>query len=257
MTVSPSGVAFTLNLSDKVQATLTRSDDPARLLSTYVSRELKRAGLSGMAFAFGFDLSNEQKLHVHGFAHCPDHHRPAFKDALSRAGGAVPAGQRARQVKLDNLSAAWGWIGYFRKASQAVTAWFGKDVQPFMSRLMTQIGSAYAERLQAITDARAAREAEHHPVAEDATPEATTAAPEAATATTDQTPVVVHGAAAITTFLTAFATPPATGLAPPRPPARIDRILARAGPRRRRSAPATAPLWAPPLRANFPLGQSP
>ena len=190
LTLSHTGIAFTLNLAPPRQETLRRHDDPARLASTYISRELKRAGLDHLGFGFAFDLSDKGKLHLHGMIERPaDHELPALKDALRRAGGKVPVSQVARVLQLKLISTGWGWVSYSMKGLQDVARYLGKETAPFISRKLATVAQAHTERVRAVAQARKAGPV---PV--------TVPAPNAAPGVTQQSPAPAKAPAPNTTL---------------------------------------------------------
>jgi hypothetical protein len=118
------GSAFTLNLSADVEKQIHASADPIRTMSARINRELKRLGIHSAPYAFVFETTDLGRLHIHGVI-VADDNLENLKEALMCAGGQIVGRARSRQVKLEQLYDAAGWLTYCQK-NQGST---GKIVQ--------------------------------------------------------------------------------------------------------------------------------
>jgi hypothetical protein len=120
--------AFTLKLSPNIQKTLRLRQDPARMMSHYINRELKHVFGEPLPYAFIFDLSPSDQLHLHGVIiprQFELEHINEIDTALARAGGRLkgPPIVQIGQCYLDHLHDGLGWLGYSQKAfDEACTA---------------------------------------------------------------------------------------------------------------------------------------
>ena len=110
------GYAVSLDFSDLREATLRDSNDPTRLLSTYLNREMKKAFGQQLPYSFIFEVAPDTgKLHMHGVIIPIDNseqHRKRLVRALRAAGGLRKGSGAARQCKLKPLKGAGGWARY-------------------------------------------------------------------------------------------------------------------------------------------------
>src|SRR5690606_19821010 len=113
------GIAFTLKFSAKRRTTLSKHGDPVRLMSGYINREFRAAGLA-VPYAFTFEVSGSGALHLHGVV-IPDSldldHLNAIDRALARAGGKLKGKSITRNTQsyLALLYDGVGWFKYLQK----------------------------------------------------------------------------------------------------------------------------------------------
>jgi hypothetical protein len=137
-------VAFTLNLSSRVQRTLISQTDPARLMSHYLNRECKRRLGSSPRYSFIFEFSPSGRLHLHGVV-VPDRMDEEYLDALDQAlmlaGGSVGGAQiiRTNQNYLDRLSDGLGWAAYTQKNFNDTARLLGTDKITFISNSLKRL----------------------------------------------------------------------------------------------------------------------
>ncbi|MCV3210036.1 hypothetical protein OHD62_19530 [Mesorhizobium sp. YC-39] len=138
------GIALTLNLSKEREITLRASKDPARLLSTYINRELGKAGLAA-AYSIRFEISPAGRLHVHG-AVVDSSYDPSslneLKRALVAAAGKIHGKAGSRQCVFRELYYPAGWHAYLRKTRRKICHELGIDKITFISRGMREIARA-------------------------------------------------------------------------------------------------------------------
>lgn len=118
-------LSFTLNLSEKRQETLRQHVRPARAMSHEINRALKDVKAvyeCELPYAFVFEVSNTEKLHIHGFiipTVFDEAHFRSIDQALMRAGGHLTG---AHQLTKDSQNVL-GWLydghGYFEYATKA------------------------------------------------------------------------------------------------------------------------------------------
>lgn len=131
-------ISFTLNLSDEFQATLSDHPDPARLMSHYINRELKKEVGIAFPYAFRFEVSPTGRLHLHGVI-IPysflEHHVEGIDRALAKAGGKLKADQLRRNTQsyLGTLWDGLGWFAYCEKTGKEVSRFLGTDKVTFIS----------------------------------------------------------------------------------------------------------------------------
>lgn len=137
------GLVWSLNLGIGREWALLNSDDPARLLSTYVSREFRRAIGQDLPYSFGMELCRDDqglnRLHVHGVVVLGAVDSVRVGEALTRAGGKIEdRGWAKKQLELKPITGATGWTSYITKMRR-----WGKAVPAnrhvFISRQLKQI----------------------------------------------------------------------------------------------------------------------
>lgn len=132
------GISFTLNLSTRLQATLAKGGDPARLMSHYIGRELRNALGCPMPYAFTFEVSPAGRLHVHGVLvpmSFEEDHVLSIDRALGKAGGKLKASNivRLSQSYLGTLYDGLGWHAYLLKSGDSAAQFLGTDKVTFIS----------------------------------------------------------------------------------------------------------------------------
>ncbi|MBB2969808.1 hypothetical protein [Mesorhizobium sp. RMAD-H1] len=132
------GISFTLNLSPRLQATLSGSPDPARLQSHYINRELRKATDSAVPYAFTFEVSPAGRLHLHGVlvpGSFEEDYILAIDRALGNAGGKLKAANitRLTQSYLGTLPDALGWYAYIQKQGDRAAQFLGTNKVTFIS----------------------------------------------------------------------------------------------------------------------------
>lgn len=132
-------LAFTINFSDRLQATLKASGDPTRLISGYIGRELRKALGYSLPHLFVLEVSRTGKLHAHGAVVVGDDLNEerilTIDKALGRAGGKLKAARIVRQTQsyLDHLHDGEGWAKYLSKARSATSRHLGTNKISFIS----------------------------------------------------------------------------------------------------------------------------
>lgn len=144
-------LAFTINFSDRLQATLKASGDPTRLISGYIGRELRKALGHSLPHLFVLEISGTGKLHAHGVVVIGDDLSEerilTIDKALGRAGGRLKAARIVRQTQsyLDHLHDGEGWAKYLSKARSATSRQLGTDKISFISTDMLRLARASME----------------------------------------------------------------------------------------------------------------
>lgn len=138
------GISFTLNLSPRLQATLAKGGDPARLMGHYIGRELRKALGCAMPYAFTFEVSPAGRLHVHGVlvpASFEEDHVLAIDRALGKAGGKLKASNivRLSQSYLGTLYDGLGWHAYLQKSGDGAARFLGTDKVTFISTALRRM----------------------------------------------------------------------------------------------------------------------
>lgn len=127
-------LSFTLNLSERRQATLLESNQPARDMSHEINRALKPISKkTGFKFPYGFvfEVSQTGKLHIHGFvvADIFDEDRIRELDAaLTKAGGYLTGKHQITKDSQNELGWLYDGHGYFEystKAKGRLSRYFG------------------------------------------------------------------------------------------------------------------------------------
>lgn len=132
-------LAFTINFSDRLQATVKASGDPTRLISGYIGRELRKALGHSLPHLFVLEVSRTGKLHAHGVVVVGDDLDEGriltIDKALGRAGGKLKAARIVRQTQsyLDHLHDGEGWAKYLSKARSATSRHLGTEKISFIS----------------------------------------------------------------------------------------------------------------------------
>ncbi|MER9210069.1 hypothetical protein [Mesorhizobium sp. M0771] len=114
------GLAWSLNFGIGREGALLAHDDPARLLSTYISRELRGALGRDLPYSFVFELVRDShgfnRLHAHGVIVLDGVDQDLVGEALIRAGGKIEDRVWAgRQLDLRAITSASGWTSYITK----------------------------------------------------------------------------------------------------------------------------------------------
>ncbi|WP_170139721.1 hypothetical protein [Cereibacter changlensis] len=153
------GLALTLNLSPAREKALVASDDPLRLFSGYLNRELAKVGLSGLPYALAVEVAPGGKVHLHGAVVAGIAAPDALKRALMRAGGEIAGRAGSRQLKLDAISGADGWADYCLKDQRQTTKTLKGDRLTFVSNDLVRLAkpiSTTPARSRAATTSKAA-----------------------------------------------------------------------------------------------------
>jgi hypothetical protein len=138
------GISFTLNLSARLQVTLSSYADPARLMSHYINRELRKATGGAIPYAFTFDVSRAGRLHVHGVlvpGSFEEDRILAIDHALGKAGGKLKASNLTRltQSYLGTLYDGLGWFAYLQKQGDRSMRYLGTEKVTFISTALRKI----------------------------------------------------------------------------------------------------------------------
>ncbi|TIX89288.1 hypothetical protein [Rhizobium sp. P44RR-XXIV] len=141
------GISFTLNLSSRLQDTLSNDPDPARLLSHYINRELKKVACDGLPYAFAFEVSPSGQLHIHGVvvpASLDEDHVSAIDRALGKAGGKLKAANIVRRAQsyLGPLYDGHGWFAYLQKTGDDAAHFLGTAKVTFISNSLKKLCTA-------------------------------------------------------------------------------------------------------------------
>lgn len=137
-----SGLAFSLNLSQKRQAMLSGRADPADDLRRYISREIRKSLGRILPFSFTFEVSPTGALHLHGVVVPRDHspeHLQLIRGALAKAGGKITGRSAARQVCFKPLTDGYGWATYSQKAFDEACNALGTYKVTFISEELTKM----------------------------------------------------------------------------------------------------------------------
>src|SRR5690606_36100639 len=107
---------FSLGFSIGQEGSFMNASNPAQLFQKRVNRFLKKAGLTDVAFAFAFDVNDDDKLHAHGSIVFRPEQEKAVMLALRNAGGVIKGqGAAARQLTLKACEPdrdPTGWLKY-------------------------------------------------------------------------------------------------------------------------------------------------
>lgn len=136
------GLAFTLNLSPKVEETLSKGKDPARQLSHYIAREMRKALGYVVPHSFCFEFSPDGRLHVHGvlvFNAGDEALKSAVKKTLMRAGGKLDGRSASRQCSFEKLDGADGWTRYILAEIKRTRDLLGTEKAIFISSEMLRL----------------------------------------------------------------------------------------------------------------------
>lgn len=136
--------AFTLALSPTLQNTLVDRDDPARLMSHYINREMKRHLGVAPAYSFLFEVSAAGRLHLHGViipTNMNDGRRNAIKNAIAAAGGRLSNAPvvRASQCHLTPIHDGLGWFGYISKSYDDTEGFLGTHKISFIATSLKRL----------------------------------------------------------------------------------------------------------------------
>jgi hypothetical protein len=145
------GVAFSLNLSVARERALLKaaadSNDPVRLFSTYLNRELRKDLGDVPAHGFVFEFSWDGRLHVHGVLVSKEGSRQdSIKKAMMRAGGRISGRAASRQVKLEVLYDGIGWQSYILKDYRSTISQLGTDKIMFISHALGRLARDFHGR---------------------------------------------------------------------------------------------------------------
>lgn len=140
------GISFTLNLSDELQATLCDHPNPARLMSGYINRELKKEVGIAFPYAFRFEVSPRGRLHLHGVLipySFDEDHVLAIDKALGRAGGKQRTDilRTNTQSYLGTLHDGLGWFAYLQKSGDDAARFLGTEKVTFISTPLKKLCS--------------------------------------------------------------------------------------------------------------------
>jgi hypothetical protein len=129
------GVAFTLNLNEDVERSLSTAPDRVAYMARRISRALSAAGLAGTPYAFQIeeDTKNGPRLHLHGVIIIGDVDPEKVKAALMQSGGKISGRAASRQIYFDTLSDAGGWAGYCSKPAKNTRRDMDRDRLKFVS----------------------------------------------------------------------------------------------------------------------------
>lgn len=115
------GLALSLNLSRTIEAKARAHADPLRYLSQRLNTELRAMGLHDLPMALALEISDDDKLHLHGTIIPGECNRDALSRALMKAGGKMDGTDPARQLRLRPIYYGDGW-GYYCLADRKKTA---------------------------------------------------------------------------------------------------------------------------------------
>lgn len=138
------GVTFNLNLSIKIQETLSTCSDPARLMSHYINREFRRRLGESLPYGFAFDVSEACRLHLHGVvvpSLMEEEHLDAVDQALMTAGGRINGARIVQYTQnyLDKLSDGIGWAAYSQKSFDEAARFLGTNKVTFISNSLRRL----------------------------------------------------------------------------------------------------------------------
>lgn len=137
------GLTFNLNLSKSRRAAVVRSDDPLRLITKYLNRELKKAELTATPYALTLEISPQGRLHIHGVVLPYPGTTEPLKGALMAAGGKLPGRTASRQVQLKQIDDADGWVGYCLKDTKKTAPVIKGTRTTFVSTPMSRIAKDF------------------------------------------------------------------------------------------------------------------
>ena len=145
------GLAFTLNLNERVRTILESRYDPADFLRRRINRELRAAIGELPAYSFAFEVSpGLGRLHVHGTLiplSADPAHLKAIREALARAGGKMTGRGAARQVDTLPATDGLGWAAYTLKAFDDACNITGTHKVTFVSDKLTALAQTYHRQL--------------------------------------------------------------------------------------------------------------
>lgn len=142
------GRAVTLALSADREATLRAHGDPTRLLSHYINRELKAAGITA-SYSFRFEVSSDGRLHVHGAVTVGSNSAAELKrlkQVLVDAAGKIRGRAGSKQCVYKDIYFSPGWHGYMQKAQRKTAKALGTEKTMFVSQGMTELAREEYER---------------------------------------------------------------------------------------------------------------
>jgi hypothetical protein len=122
------GLAFNLNLSKEREAMLLSSSDPARAFANELQRNARNVLGHPLEMAFSFEVSNTNRLHVHGILELPPHlrsKREAVKNVIKRTGGKFDGSSSGRQLMVRSIWDGIGWQRYCFKDRAATQRQLG------------------------------------------------------------------------------------------------------------------------------------
>ncbi|MDQ6436640.1 hypothetical protein RB623_21535 [Mesorhizobium sp. LHD-90] len=140
------GVAWSLNLSPrKIQDLMivaANGNDPRRSLYQEIDRQCGRILGYTPPYAFGFDLDDNDRLHLHGAAVLraeTGEHRKLFHKALATAGGKISGKSGSTQVHSKCLYDGYGWGRYSSKTAPRVRKLLAVDRVTFVNHALKQM----------------------------------------------------------------------------------------------------------------------
>ncbi|QEU08699.1 hypothetical protein [Paracoccus yeei] len=142
------GLAVSLNLSIGRESSYLSEDRQTKITRLFQNRlngELKAAGLSGLPYAFTFELSQDGRLHLHGVLDAHGHDRDAIANALRKAAGEIQGRAKARQVKLDLVHDGAGWASYTNKERKRTSQRLDLERLTIMSQSMSRLAKQYSD----------------------------------------------------------------------------------------------------------------
>lgn len=142
------GRAVTLALSANREARLRASSDPTRLLSHYINRRLKAAGMM-VSYSFRFEISDEGRLHVHGAVTAGSNSAAELKrlkQVLVDAAGKIRGRAGSKQCVYKDIYFSAGWHGYIQKTQRKTAKALGTEKTTFVSQGMTELAREEYER---------------------------------------------------------------------------------------------------------------
>lgn len=141
------GLAVTLAFSAGRERTLLASKDPTRLLTHYLNRGLKAAGVA-VPYSLRFEVSPEGRLHAHGvlIASGPTGaDLGQLKAVLVSAAGKIQGRAGSKQCVFKDISDAEGWHSYLLKSHTKTAKALGTQKTSVISRRMLQIARSEYE----------------------------------------------------------------------------------------------------------------
>ncbi|TIW29538.1 MAG: hypothetical protein E5V63_00720 [Mesorhizobium sp.] len=141
------GHAVTLAFSAGREQTLLASTDPTRLLTHYLNRGLKAAGVA-VPYSLRLEVSPEGRLHAHGVLIASG---PASADlgqlraVLVSAAGKIWGRAGSKQYVFKDIDNADGWHRYLLKSHRKTVKALGTEKTSVISRSMLRIARAEYE----------------------------------------------------------------------------------------------------------------
>ncbi|RUV40265.1 MAG: hypothetical protein EOQ55_15125 [Mesorhizobium sp.] len=141
------GLAVTLAFSEARERALMASTDPTRLLTHYLNRGLKAAGVA-VPYSLRLEVSPEGRLHAHGvlIASAPAGADVGqLKAVLVSAAGKIHGRAGSKQCVFKDISDADGWHSYLLKSHRRTAKALGTEKTSVISRGMLRIARAEYE----------------------------------------------------------------------------------------------------------------